>query len=165
MCLITNQAKPVRLRKDKTVWKVLERVLTGEGGYSTTRYAPIYRKGIYYMRGVTMRTEMLENGDTLGFDTAANIRIDRVLDWVVNYPAKGWLNDNDRRRKAIKDGAIKSIGDGFHFATTKSRLDEVAGDCRNESVVVMRFVVPKGSLVYYDVGGLGVCDTIMMAED
>ena len=130
MCLQTTWTEPKVAEKDLIVYKELIR--SGIPDVYIAPYCPFK-----YELGKLYETEMQETDDDSSLDEDSS-------HW------KQRLQDND--------DYYKSIGPGFHSATSKKRL-EATNWC------LMECIIPAGSLYYADGTGLLTSDQIIIVKE
>lgn len=141
MCIATRQTAPKIARRARTVYKIV----SGKD-YSSMFCDPKHK--IIYQKGVVYHAEMKDTGSRASFDGQAGLRLLKLLG--ENY--------EDRLDE------LNWIGSGFHFATSKKRLEKTCklqkqyGDYFKAKIVSFR--IPKGAQYYLDGDGLGVCNQI-----
>ena len=139
MCLITEQKKPIKIRKDRIVYK------TGYGGFVNGKMRVLftpYNKFKYELNKLyeTKFTYLpTSSKDAIGHDDMVTV-------------AYGWKSER------VLNSSLIVIAAGFHAATKKQRLKTAYYD-------LVECVIPKGSLIYEDKTGLIVSNKIIIKKE
>lgn len=136
MCLLTYQKKAKRLKEDLIVYKIV-RACDG-------KYESVFND-FQWFKGVLEKTKMKRGVDACCYDDAST-----------HY--QRMVHVNGDLCKILKPSVI-SISKGFHAALNKKRLQNNFSYGHEE---ILPFLVPAGSLVYYDDTGLIVSNQMMM---
>lgn len=140
MCLITEKTKPVKIRKDKIVYKELDKV-DDETFRSTSQF-------FLYTLGECFKTDF--NILSASHDDA--ISCDDITDEVY-----GSLPD--RREAPEECEHLICITKGFHSVKTIKRMSDWTSF---HPAVIVECIIPKGSLVYEDSTGLLASNMIII---
>jgi len=132
MCLVTYQKEPIQLDKDLIVWK--EVCVNPD----TNETESVFFK-FFWEKGVLHETELNKTED-----------LDYYDDTVGNHYDILCREDNIRNARLIR------IGGGFHAFCSEERIPDISYK------TIKRFLIPKGSLVYYDETGLIVSNQMML---
>lgn len=133
MCLITEKTKPIKIRKDRTVYKLFYKMMNGK--LVTAHQYYVYEFNVLY------KTEF----SFLDVDSDFACAFDSLVDEIY---------DKFSKRQHRTDLIV--IAEGFHSASIPARF-------RLESDnVIVECTIPKGSLIYEDSTGLIVSNQIII---
>ncbi len=140
MCLITKQTKPVKTRKNKTVYK-----LVNPGNEkNTTCESFLSPRPFLYEIDVLNQTEINTSTEKAAYDN------------IVQEKYKLDPRHIDDYNKKLK--TITVLGEGFHAALEAGRLSTYGNK------IIAEFLIPKGSLVYTDATGLIISNQIIFKK-
>lgn len=139
MCLITRQSKPVVLKNDITVYKLLI-----PRTYCSARSHFFPRT---YLYEECYKTEITIN--CMGSDIA-------WWDEKVSKEYQLLKKETDPLKKI--DDSLKGISSGFHWATSLERFNKPI----NGDLEIFECTVSAGSEIYFDDTGLGVSNQIIV---
>lgn len=136
MCLIVKKGTRSKILKENMiVYKQIERIPNSDAVSST------YYSGFVYEPNVLNKETIRTSSDSCAHDFGAMMFILKKT------------NDASLR-VAMYNKTITAYGSGFHFATTRERLDCL-------EYYIATFVIPAGSKIILDGNGLGITNQIM----
>jgi len=144
MCLITEQKEPIQITEDLIVYKVCNITYNVLSIHSSLSDIEIIKNVIsqnsrfIYVKNVLNKTEF--NVDNI-FHTYADLTVATYYD----------INNNSYLAK------LTHIHEGFHFAFEPDRIKRYLHDTN----LLCEFKIPKGSLIFKDLSGLGVTNNII----
>jgi hypothetical protein len=143
MCLITKQKKPIKIKKDMTVYKKVNYIndkFTSEHNSFNWELNHLYSTELKPSKNIKMHDEFVYE----------KYKLDEIE---YNY------NEADKQSILNSKGLI-SIGSGFHSVNNINRF--IYGLYGKN--VYVKCIIPKGSLIYKDKTGLIVSNQIIMKE-
>ena len=145
MCLVTTQEKAKITKKDIIVYKQLSINKEHDDGI---RYMSPYRNAMYHKKQL--------NTVTLSMEKRTVMPRDCFDDYVtIKYDVFGSFDITK------KEYTVVSVG--FHSALTYYRLYKMyANEQRDRIYPIRRFLIPRGSQVFYNATGLIVSNQIIM---
>ena len=133
MCLITEQKKPLKIRKDLIAYKIVTK------GSDNTFYPSFCGYDFTYKLGILHNQIITHDNDFESF--------------------------HDRTAKCMypdyKSHKYTHVHAGFHGAQTKERLSM---HTMWDGEVIVKYIIPKGSLVFKDKTGLIVSNQIKIIK-
>lgn len=135
MCLITKQNKPIILKEDLIVYKLVRKWNSNKHYYSLNENFPYTFNELY------------------------KTTIEESTTWVFN----DLISQKYYNYLIIKERFF-CFGQGFHFYLTRKRAGLYQyGDSKGSyRHIMVKCLIPKGSKVIYDETGLGVSDQIII---
>lgn len=148
MCLITEQNKPIKIRKDRIVYKKVKlsfrqnTICSLNFGNFTYTLNKLYETDFTFLN--------FDENEILAYDNIVNKAYDYPFsDYDYDYP----FSDNDK---------LIVIAEGFHSASAIKRFDMC--DKYIQNAIIVKCTIPKGSLIYKDKTGLIVSNKIIVDE-
>lgn len=139
MCLITEQTTPEVLKEDLEVFKIVQLL---DDWIRAIHEIFTYKLGRLYTAELGITTEQSCGTDDL-----------------VNLVYGNFIERTDNKSK------LTNVTTGFHFYTTEERMSgSLLLSKYFKNHVVVKCIIPKGSLIMRDSTGLGVANQIIVKE-
>lgn len=140
MCLITEQKKPIKIRKDYTVYKLVEFLNEKE-------IRSFYNYNFTWELNKLYQTEIKKSSilNACYFDLKSK----------ECYQGKDGIKYIEVLIEKLRNEELYSYGSGFHSAINKSRI-------KSNLYHIAECTIPKGSLIYKDKTGLIVSNQIII---
>ena len=137
MCLITEKTKPVILKKDKKVFKLVT--------YYNDNHVVSSMRNFHYELNQLYERKLTPCS---GKGTAAD---DPSYNFYYQNENTDWLE-------------LITISEGFHFFRTITRIRKISKNRWDFNGAIARCIIPKGATVYYDSTGLGVASQLIIKD-
>jgi hypothetical protein len=135
MCLITEQKKPIKIRKDMVVYKLVR-----PQGYNVFSPWADWNKYTYFLNKLNVEEMKYKIKGEWG-----------------RYATRKAM----RYYNCLKN--LTEVNEGFHSANSLKGLDHL-NTHPNDKVVAVKCIIPAGSLVFKDKTGLIVSNQIKLIE-
>jgi len=147
MCTITTQQKAKRAKEDIQCFKFV--IMKQSDGGNKTLFLSPYQKYELLINKLD-KAKLTFQQETEGFFTPTD---QREMDFF--YVERGQLKNE------IK-GKVQSIECGFHACLNSERIENGVNSCER---VIVKCIIPKGSLVFYGSEGLIVSNKMIVTDE